>query len=337
MSSSKVGRQGFTLVELLVVIAIIGVLIALLLPAVQQAREAARRMSCSNNLKQMGIALHTYHDTFGSFPPAATLNYSTSSSGGGDWITSGNAALLPFLEQGNLKDLYDSTEPWEDQSSVVAQTVVDTFVCPSNAGDKTLTLEFLSASGYSVGSKLAITTYLFSRGGYLGWCSNPRTAPAAERGMFDVNSKTRLADVRDGSSNTIAMGEGATGKRGEIGEGWGSTTVSTTMIPGQAWMVPTPIPSDFVSAGVPYSASIYGSTYEKINKYPVTSSYMDVDSMTDCVGNTTDTISGFRSYHPGGALFLFGDSSGHFISETINMTTYRGLSTMAGNEVVTLE
>src|SRR5262249_41622874 len=127
-------HSGFTLVELLVVIAIIGVLVALLLPAIQAAREAARRSSCTNNLKQFGLALHNYHDTLKVFPPGGivktsptTRNFPSSSV-----YVSVHAMLLPFFEEANLKNLYDNNRPWQLQRPDVAATAVPVFVCPSN-------------------------------------------------------------------------------------------------------------------------------------------------------------------------------------------------------------
>src|SRR6476659_8350371 len=125
-------RKAFTLVELLVVIAIIGVLVALLLPAIQAAREAARRSSCTNNLKQFGIALHNYHDTLKTFPaggcstlPPASLD---------DIYSGSHALLLPYFEEKSLANLYDNKKPWMRQDPKVPATVIPVFFCPSCGG-----------------------------------------------------------------------------------------------------------------------------------------------------------------------------------------------------------
>src|SRR5690242_4216502 len=138
--------RGFTLVELLVVIAIIGVLVALLLPAIQAAREAARRSSCTNNMKQHGIALHNYHDTLKVFPASGIAKDPGSLRGNGMYA-SGQAMLLPFFEEAGLKSVYNSRQTWWFQNPDVIQKVVPVFACPSSGQenpiyDKTLKLLF---------------------------------------------------------------------------------------------------------------------------------------------------------------------------------------------------
>src|SRR6056297_2395279 len=123
---------GFTLVELLVVIAIIGVLVGLLLPAVQAAREAARRMQCKNNLKQIGLAAHNYHSSFGNFPPSAVVDLSVTSTGNnGSWGVHGR--ILPYLEQSNLYDQVDLSIAWDHQMAIDAMKV-PVYACPSDPG-----------------------------------------------------------------------------------------------------------------------------------------------------------------------------------------------------------
>ena len=129
---SKNNRNGFTLVELLVVIAIIAVLVGLLLPAVQAAREAARRIQCQNNLKQIGLALHNYHSAFDRFPPSALVDLSVSSTGNnGSWSVHGR--ILPYLEQGNLFERVDLSIAWDGQTAIDNMKVPG-FGCPSDPG-----------------------------------------------------------------------------------------------------------------------------------------------------------------------------------------------------------
>ncbi len=161
MVRSKPQNRGFTLIELLVVIAIIAILIALLLPAVQQAREAARRTQCKNNIKQFGLAMHNYHEAHSMFPLGASVKISTS--GGGDFMANGIVMMLPYFDQGNLSNLYDTTEPWEDQSPTVARTVIPTFVCPSNVGANPINEPALDVAITAKGT-FGITTYLMCRG-----------------------------------------------------------------------------------------------------------------------------------------------------------------------------
>lgn len=207
---------GFTLVELLVVIAIIGVLVALLLPAVQAAREAARRMNCSSNLHQVGIALHNYHDTHGSFPPAAIWkrqdgavtpqpidgrNYS--------W----QALLLPFLEQGPLHAQIDFRRPFYNAGGLAPQVTSDgreivgisipTLQCPSDPGFQ----QNLNNTGVGTGGtvNVAWTNYAGAEG-YDWWFRGNHPLS----GVFNLNASVRIRDITDGTSNTIAVAEAST-------------------------------------------------------------------------------------------------------------------------------
>jgi len=188
--STKTSRAGFTLVELLVVIAIIGILIALLLPAVQQAREAARRMQCSNNLKQIGLGLHNYHDTYGVFPSGSLPTF-----------VSGFTAILPYMEQGNTYDIYDFTLSYSDpyNQDVVSQ-VIDIYLCPS----MTLPRSVPDAPCDETGGP---SSYLL--------CEGTSSYMNPHDGMFGLtwpaygydNKPMAFRDLTDGTSNTFAAGE----------------------------------------------------------------------------------------------------------------------------------
>ncbi|UUO04658.1 DUF1559 domain-containing protein [Blastopirellula sp. J2-11] len=306
-SSSHPKRPGFTLVELLVVIAIIGVLIALLLPAVQQAREAARRIQCSNNLKQMGLALHNYHDTHLVFPPMFiyTSPYEdTRSIGGGTgqltmdttrktawgWC----AFLLPFHEQGALYELGGIGEgTYPAESAAACATVVSSFLCPSSSADA-------QVSGIEHGRNffaekiddddfLATASYVASHDNTAG---REKDEIGQEIGGFGLNSKTRFAKIGDGSSNTIAVGERSYGKTAAYSA---NRTVPT-------WIGTCSADTN----NEDFMFDIGGSCY-----YPINFSG----------GTDNDRGKTFGSQHPGGAQFVFFDGSVNFIPETIDLNT----------------
>ena len=196
-------RRGFTLIELLVVIAIIAILIALLLPAVQQAREAARRTQCKNNLKQFGVAMHNYHDTNKSFPsgwiqqPTATASSVSSWDPGWGW----GALILPYLEQGNLHeklgvttiefDLVDGTDDGTANPTPETETVLAAFRCPSDPGADLNTNRGGHATSSYIGVNGSTTPHNFNPGNGMFWC----------------NSRVRMRDIEDGTSQTFMLGE----------------------------------------------------------------------------------------------------------------------------------
>ena len=326
--------RGFSLIELLVVIAIIGVLIALLLPAVQMARESARRMSCKNNLKQFGLALANYSDAHRVFPPGFVLGLPKT-------YANANTMLLPYFDQAPLHSRYKMNLSWGDQDQDVARAVISVFVCPSNTGPNPVVSIALQVQPYPIGDTVAITTYLFCKGKGDAWCLAPAPYPEQERGMFSENRAVSTADIRDGTSQTIAMGEGATGNRWPLCHGAGCTIPATgptgrTFPSEQAWIVGQLNVYENVQAGLLLS-SIFGCTMDKLNKQAVTDTSVNLSGMLDCRSSANGgphTTSNFRSDHTGGGNFLFADGSVHFLSESMGLTQYRALSTIAGGEVV---
>ena len=210
--NTRIMRQplrGFTLIELLVVIAIIAILVALLLPAVQQAREAARRSSCKNNLKQIGVALHNYHDTFSVLPPgyivrniSATAMASMETAQNGPGFAWGTM-ILPQLEQAALYDAMNfNLNAHEIPNIDLARTSISTFLCPSDPAPTTFTVTDGSSNNY----ELASANYV----GVIGY-GNVSMTPGRPmgKGVFYRNSNTKLRDLTDGTSNCMLVGERA--------------------------------------------------------------------------------------------------------------------------------
>lgn len=298
-------RKGFTLVELLVVIAIIGILIALLLPAVQAAREAARRMSCTNNLKQIGIALHNYHDTHKKLP-IGWMGFN--SSGQADFVGNPGWAwstrILPFMEQQSLYDgLIDMNRPVADPANDRGRVaVVSTFICPSDVGNDVFDLKDAideETEGANVITKLAKSNYpgVFGTQDIHAVCEQgePGYNGCQGNGIFHLNRSLAFRDITDGLSNTFL-----------VGERWSKWVYSTWtgVVPG-GWHAP---------ARVVAIAS---------DEFPPNSEE-----------NVEHQTHNFSSYHPAGTNFLLSDGHVQMITETIDLSVYAALCTRAGGEPI---
>lgn len=301
-------QAGFTLVELLVVIAIIGVLVALLLPAVQAAREAARRMSCSNNMKQIGIAMHVYHDTILQFP------FGWSDRGAG-W----SAMILPNVEQKNIYDTLQWAESnnWDSKNTpnyLACERVIPFYRCPSMAVAQHHNLNNIAqrvpASYRGVASSTADCDDAS------GSAKSPKRSMENIdlEGIFYGCSKTRFADITDGTTNTFMVGESYYDEKfsqnGQAMDFWyiGSPQIDPWRCTGGSSGTEF---SEFCgSTGVPYNA-------RKING---TSGYVKELS--------------FSSYHPSGAMFCLADGSVRFVSFSINYPTYQALGSRNGGELI---
>lgn len=355
------GQQGFTLVELLVVIAIIGILIGLLLPAVQAAREAARRIQCANNLKQIGIALHNFHDINKRLPAGARCepNFTIA-----ELIGPVDIELLDYMEQTNLNSLIDAAQPWYLQSSVAATTQVQVYRCPSDSGHpKLVRWPFLTPSNPPIGDTYSGTSYAPNIGYNDSPCvrnlfGNPRGIDE-NCGPFSNNSTVKFAQFKDGLSNTFVWGEAAGSPN--LGTGIGSTervsqSDGAQGVPGiafHAWITGAYCPSSMYAAGLRYAGG-FCSTVENLNKGTrkgevVTDSYYDENSVTDTRASWEGGphwVSNFRALHPSGANFLYGDGSVTFVSDTIEHRpdpnnprikgAYQMLSTIRGGEVASV-
>jgi prepilin-type N-terminal cleavage/methylation domain-containing protein/prepilin-type processing-associated H-X9-DG protein len=341
-------RTGFTLLELLVVIAIIAVLLALLLPAVQKVREAANRLACTNNLKQIGLALHHYHAAHGSFPPALIAPQDNL-----EFLqTSGFTLLLDNLEQGNWNTLYHPNVVWYDPANFAAvSTEVPLFYCPSNRLRGRIDLQRLVPIAGRPLPDPAACDYLFSKGTNAAVCGRSEV-PFGARGAFDVNSRTRLSDIRDGTSNTFAVGEGAGGNpRYLVRRTYPDTTPDPDPLTEQPHTADQSWSAGAMAAQLLHStrfagSSVLGVTALRGGFTPVLDEPMNnplvlaaIDYNHGCDNSDPnvggyDTLSGFRSVHTGGCNFLFCDGSVRFVHQAVAADVYRGLSTIAGGEVV---
>ncbi|MCA9068546.1 MAG: DUF1559 domain-containing protein, partial [Planctomycetaceae bacterium] len=315
--------------------AIIAILIALILPAVQQAREAARRTQCRNNLKQLGLAMNNYHSTFQSFPPG----YRFQSGSNINAVGTANISLLPYLDQANLQDLIDPETPWFMVSPTVAQQVLPVFLCPSDAGPVTTKYSFLSGTTFNVGDTFANSSYAHSVGWNDAMCFGPNYSarPVTLRsGVFAFHSNTRFRDITDGASNTFAMGEAASGF--PMCTGVNCTGPVLTEKSAHGWLVGGANLASFYGGGARYAGG-WASTVKNLNRSPVSDSLYSENAHTDCRpsdGGGPHWVSNFRSFHTGGASFVFCDGSVKFLSENIDIDTYRELSTIQGGEVASL-
>ncbi|MBI2827508.1 MAG: DUF1559 domain-containing protein [Planctomycetia bacterium] len=343
------GRLGFTLVELLVVIAIIGILIGLLLPAVQAAREAARKAQCSNNLKQMGLAMHNYLSAQGVFPPGGNTNYVDPKDGGPtfDFFMSPTAMLLPFFEGGTITAIYDPTTLWYYQNPMVARQVIPTLVCPSDEKENPMyikqlgppngepgsgTLWNLASPNMTLDGWFGALDYILCKGVTDAYCNAPEKVPSYERGMFDFNLYNGPQKITDGLSNTFAAGEGAQSSKWQltVKPGGNPIVISGELVrPQWAWEAGQTQATLYLNVSQLHVAGTFGSTHMRLNTNPVLETLVNLNCIeiekcpTACVSSFNGNgdphrSSNFRASHPSGGNFLMADGSVKFILETID-------------------
>ena len=317
-------RRGFTLIELLVVIAIIAILVALLLPAVQQAREAARRSSCKNNLKQLGLAMHNYHDVNRQFPPAAinlTAGPGTENCRHADWGATWVLMTLPFIEENAMYDQYNFNERARTGNATsgnnqITRMRIDTMMCPSHPQNwSLLTQDF---TGFEKGN--------YGANAGAGWLLEMDDFNnGSKRGPFSVVGQwgAKFRDITDGTSNTVLMSEIITGVGGGDDKGaWG-------------WCS--------------------GPTFNGRNRCNGSTEYIltpNTERTTDCShyasNNNSDGVFGkrnnpdraadggvaARSYHKGGVQATLADGTVRFISENIDSSIWMNLLAIGDGNVL---
>jgi prepilin-type N-terminal cleavage/methylation domain-containing protein/prepilin-type processing-associated H-X9-DG protein len=310
-------RPGFTLIELLVVIAIIGVLIALLLPAVQSAREAARRAQCTNNLKQIGLAMHNYLDTRGALP-GAYLVYPTTE-------FSALSQALAQIEQGNLFNALNFSLNYADPAnSTVLNTTVNGFICPSDFPNP------MPARG-------APTNYMANMGSWIVWqlAMGPNTGLPNPNGLFYGNSSTRLADISDGLSNTALFSErvladGSNAIVSPIADVFFSPAAPTTL-------------DDAVQQCQAVNIQDLSNQFPLFMGAPWVNGQHIYLHVTPPNTRSCGFFTALRaimppsSRHPGGVNLALADGSVRFIKDSINVTPWRALGTRSGGEVISAD
>lgn len=294
-------RRAFTLVEILVVIAIIGILIALLLPAVQYAREAGRRTQCINNLRQLGVALQLYQGALGVFPSGYISNVDKDGNDTGPGWGWG-AMLLPQLEQKPVYDTLDFRRPIEDPHNGARVAMLSAFICPSDNIEHQWPAESRDATGKP--------TRLICEVGpanYVGMYGTSDPGVDGD-GMFFRNSRVAPRDVRDGLSQTIALGE----RSHQLGEAtWVGAVTGTILFPDES-------EGEIGRPRLEHSSGMV----------------LGHAGLGHGPGDPRSEINQFYSQHGQGAVFMFADSHASFLPSTMDYKVYRALATRAGNETV---
>ena len=313
-------RRGFTLIELLVVIAIIAVLVAILLPAVQQAREAARASQCRNNLKQLGIALHSYHETHSVLPPAHIGRFTAK-----HYNISGLSLLLPYIEQTSLYNKFnfsESMQTWNVQANAysttasdpmtngngpLVKTLISTFICPSDSGNPFIvpTGANYGISATNTGSSGAKTCYDFVTYGsaYIQALENWQAQNIVIRRMFGDHSTCRIGDIKDGASNTVAMAE---------------TTLDVANGGTNAWGY-----RGWVMVGLDLAAYSINNWF-----------YTNASGTTKYPQGKLGSWAYTGSLHTGGINVLMGDGAVRFLNENIDTTIRQRVAYIADGQLL---
>jgi prepilin-type N-terminal cleavage/methylation domain-containing protein/prepilin-type processing-associated H-X9-DG protein len=338
-------RRGFTLIELLVVIAIIAILIGLLLPAVQKVREAAARIRCSNNIKQIALACHAYHDQNAQFPPAVQIINPSKNANQNDNVSAYRTPgfgpnwaifILPFIEQGPLYQAHQTkidaflpsngtNQTWRD----IRSTRVPVYMCPSDTGHDTLFS--LNGGGWARGN------YAANPGG--GWISasvGNLSHEGIRGGFIVINGGTKMTDITDGTSNTVMINEIRVGlndrdRRGVWAMGLGGASLTGAL--------------GYGDCGTPNDRNEYSDDIEDCNQVRQAMGIGNSGLAQLTMGCSNDNLprnwpnwqAGARSRHTGGVNAAMGDGSVRFVRDTVTITAWHWSNGRSDNQIVSLD
>ncbi|MDX2036379.1 MAG: DUF1559 domain-containing protein [Isosphaeraceae bacterium] len=357
-------RRGFTLIELLVVIAIIAVLIGLLLPAVQSAREAARRAQCTNNLKQIGLAMHNYHSSANTFPPGRLSPYLGNFAGSttGECYQGGIAVhihLAPYLEQAPMFNAWNfansrvrTSTPLCVANVTIIQMRSNVFICPSESRDPGVANTPINNYRYNIGATICQSVAFFDSGATQApWTANCQAETAGARGgMFREEGPISIAMVSDGTSNTVAWSERSIGDAETTSFGPGDVirpeadqrnpgmTTDAFLALCTGSLTPGTRHSPFfgIGTGSQHYASIEHTMYNHI--FTPNAKNRDCNSGQSFHDSPNEfAILAARSYHPGGVNVVLADGSVRFVKDSTAASVWRAIGTRAGGEVVSAD
>jgi prepilin-type N-terminal cleavage/methylation domain-containing protein/prepilin-type processing-associated H-X9-DG protein len=335
-----VSRHGFTLIEVLVVITIIAVLIGLLLPAVQAARESARRVQCTNNIRQLGLAVHQYIDSTGVLPPSMVL------AGSGTKVAWSNGwsihmRILPAIGQQNSFNALNFSVAYQDHvNTTVTSQVIATFLCPSEANQQ--------PTSHQTFGNVGVNNYGWCMGDWFVWSGFVSTLP--NRSAFGPNQSRSWAAFTDGLSNTAMMAEvksyqnylrdcGGLSKVNDPSNIPPPNANPLQIVPEYAdasCMLKPDGHAEWVDGGVHHTGFTTAWTPNKVTGNAMIAD-LDINGQREKQGGPTFAAITARSYHPGGVNVLLGDGSVRFVKTTIAGATWRALGTVAGGEVISAD